>query len=81
MKNYQAEVINRSWPKAEVLNDTLRLVNSSYHMKTEFQICKKKLSVVRESSERKNRFALSLKKVICHVMTSLVSHNDFINGC
>ncbi len=35
MKNYQAEVCRyQAKPKAD--NDKLRLVNSSYHVKTEF---------------------------------------------
>ena len=38
MKNYQAEVC-RYQPKAKVDNEKLRLVNSSYHVKTEFDIC------------------------------------------
>ncbi len=42
MKNYQAEVC-RYQPKAEVINDKLRLVNSSYHVKTEFNKCSRLL--------------------------------------
>ncbi len=38
MKNYQVEVC-RYQPKAEVHNDKLRLDNSSYHVKTEFNNC------------------------------------------
>ncbi len=40
MKNYQAEVC-RYKPKAkpEDDNDKLRLINSSYHVKTEFNNC------------------------------------------
>ena len=40
MKNYQAEVCRyKPNPKAEVYNDKLRFVNSSYHVKTEFNHC------------------------------------------
>ena len=40
MKNYQAQVCRYHLnPKAEVANDKLRLVNSSYHVKTEFNNC------------------------------------------
>ncbi len=59
MKNYQAEVC-RYKPKAEVYNDKLRLVNSSYHVKTEFNHCfiiylkeRKKLPVVCRTYLRK----------------------------
>ena len=40
MKNYQAEVCRyRPKLKAEVDNDKLKLVNSSYHVKTELNNC------------------------------------------
>ncbi len=40
MKNYQAEVCRyQPKPMVEVVNDKLRLVHSSYHVKTEFNNC------------------------------------------
>ena len=40
IKNYQAEVCRyQPKPKAEIDNDKLRLVNSSYHVKTELNHC------------------------------------------
>ena len=40
MKNYQAEVCRyKPKPKAKVDNDKLRLSNSSYDVKTEFNNC------------------------------------------
>ena len=40
LKNFQAEVCRyQAKPKAEVDNDKLRLVSSSYQVKTEFNNC------------------------------------------
>ncbi len=40
MEHYQAKVCHYApMPKTEVDNDKLRLVISSYHVKTEFNIC------------------------------------------
>ena len=40
MKNYQAEISHyQPKPKPYVDNDKLKLVNSSYHAKTQFNYC------------------------------------------